>query len=145
LAKDSITNIQLTASIQPEDTPITRNLTYTIHRVPMSIEAYNYNPASVKTSNFNFQYYCIGTNLSKTVHFVIDNVETTENIGINANTDLLTKQINVGSLSRGMHSLRVYFTVGAYSSNEVNTYFLYDDGTQENQPIIALSTNKATI
>jgi hypothetical protein len=51
----------------------------------------------------------------------------------------------VGSLSRGMHSLRVYFTVGAYSSNEVNTYFLYDNGTQENQPIIALSTNKATI
>ena len=145
LEKDSVTNIQLTATIRPEDTPITRDLTYIVHRVPMSIEAYNYNPASIKTSNFNFQYYCIGSNLSKVVHFVIDNVETTEPIGINANTDLLTKLITVGSLERGMHSLKVYFTVGNYSSNEINTYFLYDDGTQENKPIIALSTNKTTV
>lgn len=145
LTENSVTNIQLTASIQPEDTPITRNLTYTIHRVPMSIEAYNYNPASVKTSNFNFQYYCVGSNLSKIVHFIIDDNETTEDIGTPANTDLLTKQISVASLSRGMHSLKVYFTVGSFSSNEINTYFLYDNNTEVNKPMIALSTNKTII
>ena len=145
LEENSTINIQLTASIQPEDTPITRNITYTVHRVPMSIEAYNYNPATLKTSNFNFQYYCIGNNLAKIVHFVIDGVDTTEDIGTPANTDLLTKQISVNGLARGMHSLKVYFTVGSFHSNEINTYFLYDNNTENNKPLIALATNKSAI
>lgn len=145
LTNDAITNIQLEAIFTPEDIPFSRTLNFTVHKVDMAITLNNYNPSTVKTNNFNIQYYCIGTNLSKVVHLSIDGVETTQDIGVTGNTDVQTSTINVTNLARGMHSLQLYYTTGAFSSNIINTYFLYNNDASSLVPIIGVATTSPTI
>jgi len=51
---------------------VTRTVTYEVSKVEMSISAINFNPAIVRTTDFNFAYRCMGSGLTKVIHFLID-------------------------------------------------------------------------
>lgn len=119
----------------------TKSLTYSVGLVEAKISAVNYNPASVYSGNVTFQYKCIGRELSKTVHFVIDGVDRTTDIGTSHNKTETYVIETVGKLSYGAHDLRVYFTTpeGA-KSNELRYTLLYNNGTSRNPMIGVISS-----
>lgn len=120
----------------------TRTLTYNITAVEATITPVNYDPSAVYTGDINFQYKCMGRNLKKTVHFLIDGAEYTQaDIGTSHNATL-TQQIKlVGSYAYGAHLLTVYFETDAGArSNELHLAILYNDGSSNAPMISAIPT-----
>ena len=63
----------MTTTIDEQE--ISRSITYSVNQVEMSISAINFNPATVRTTDFTFAYRCMGSGLTKQVHFLIDGNE----------------------------------------------------------------------
>lgn len=121
----------------------TRTLTYNITAVEATITPVNYDPSAVYTGDINFQYKCMGRNLKKTVHFLIDGVEYAQaDIGTSHNATL-TQQIKlVGDYAYGAHLLTVYFETDAGArSNELHLAILYNDGSSNAPMISAIPTS----
>lgn len=120
----------------------TRSLTYSVSLVDAKISAVNYNPAAVYSGNVTFQYKCIGRELNKTVHFVIDGVDRVAEIGTSHNKTETYVIETVGKLSYGAHDIRVYFTTpeGA-RSNELRYTLLYNNGTSKNPMVGVISAS----
>ena len=55
----------------------------------MSIAAVNFNPAVLRTTDFNFAYRCVGSGLTKTIHFLIDNVDAITPVFTTLHNDLM--------------------------------------------------------
>lgn len=138
LQEGKTTDIEL--SVVGGESGQTRTLTYSITAVEATISAINYDPAAVYTGDINFQYKCMGRNLKKTVHFLIDGVEYAQaDIGTSHNATL-TQQIKlVGNYSYGAHLLTVYFeTDTGARSNELSLAVLYNDGSSTAPMISAI-------
>lgn len=129
LTLGATTNIRMTVTGGESD--LTRSLTYNVTVVEASIASVNFDSSATYTGNFDFQYKCVGRNLSKVVHFVIDGTEAaTADVGTSHNA-VLTQTIQMlGNYNYGAHDLEVYFTTpdGA-KSNILKFAILYNDGT----------------
>lgn len=129
--------VNIKFSVTGGESEQTRTLTYNITAVEATISSINFDPTAVYTGDIGFQYKCMGRNLKKVVHFVIDGVEYAQvDIGTSHNTTL-TQQINlVGNYSYGAHILSVYFeTEDGAKSNELRLTILYDDGSSSSPMI----------
>ena len=140
-------DIRLVATMTLEGETYERNLVYNIQRVPMAIEAINFNQAAIRTgAAFNFQYHCTGTGLSKIVTFKLDDVETQVDVGTADASDTLTQRISLSGLeTRGMHTFQVYFTAEGVKSNVLNYYLLYENEVGSLVPMIAFAPDSAEI
>lgn len=121
----------------------TRTLTYNITAVEATISPVNYDPSAVYTGDINFQYKCMGRNLKKTVHFLIDGVEYAQaDIGTSHNATLIQQIKLVGNCTYGAHLLTVYFETDAGArSNELHLAILYNDGSSTIPMISAIPTS----
>ncbi len=128
------------------ESEITRSLTYNVTQVEASITAVNFDTAAVYTGNINFQYKCVGRNLQKVVHFLIDGNEYTQvDVGTSHNTTLTQIIEMTGNYNYGAHDLQVYFeTSDGALSNILNFTLLYNDGSSEN-PMIGVILNTDTV
>jgi len=140
------TYIRMTASTTIDDEVKTSSLTYEVTQVEMSISAVNFNQATVRTTNFNFQYRCMGSGLTKVLHFLIDGVDIAGSpITTTLHNDIGQQSIPVTGLTAGMHSFQVYFTVDGISSNILNYYIIYNNDSNRLAPIVALAAENSTI
>ncbi len=138
LQESKTTEIEL--SVVGGESGQTRTLTYSITAVEATISAVNYDPAAVYTGDINFQYKCMGRNLKKVVHFLIDGVEYAQSDVGTSHNATLTQQIKlVGNYSYGAHLLTVYFeTDTGARSNELSLAVLYNDGSSAASMISAI-------
>ena len=142
-AVGTTTNIRVTISTQPDGSEgdvYTQSALFNISKVNMSIASINYNPAAIRTgSSFQFNYTCIGVDLSKTVIFKIDGTTVAEeNIGTSHN-ESLSETLSLTSLATGMHTLYVYFIANNVQSNIINTYLICNKDSEREAPLVGLS------
>lgn len=137
LTKDKTTSIRF--SVTGGESELTRSLTYNITQVEASISAVNFDTSAVYTGNIDFQYRCVGRNLSKVVHFEIDGEMYAEvDVGTSHNTTLTQTLQMVGNYEYGSHDLRVWFTTAdGATSNIMKFTILFNDGT-DTVPMIGL-------
>lgn len=131
LTLGAMTNIRLTVTGGESD--LTRSLTYNVTQVEASIAAVNFDSAATYTGNVDFQYKCVGRNLSKVVYFEIDGTEVAAvDVGTSHNTTLTQVLQMTGVYEYGAHDLKVWFTTsdGAIS-NVLRSAILYNDGTKQ--------------
>lgn len=148
LETDQTTQIRLAIVASPagEGTEVERYLTFSISKVNISITAEAFDYASVKSSNFNFNYRCFGPQISKTVHFLLDGedivtpvVTSTHNVGLQQTIPLTGK-------SNGMHTFQVYFiTSGGLESNRLNYFILYNTDNTREAPLIGAAAENTSI
>lgn len=140
------TYIRVTAATMIEEEEKTSTLIYEVTQVEMSISAVNFNPATVRTTNFNFQYRCIGSGLTKQLHFLVDGSDIAGSpITTTLHNDIGQQNIPLTGLQPGMHSFQVYFTVDGIQSNILNYYILYNNDNTRQAPLVALAAEKDTI
>jgi len=112
----------------------------------MSIAAVNFNQATVRTTNFNFSYRCIGSGLTKVVHFKIDGQDIAGSpVTTTLHNDIAQQTITLAGLQVGMHSFQVYFTVDGIESNILNYYIIYNNDSTRVEPIVALAAENNVI
>lgn len=137
LTTGAVTNVRLT--VVGGESQLSRALTYNITQVEASISALNFDSSATYTGNIDFQYKCVGRNLSKIVHFEMDGAEIAAvDVGTSHNTALTQIIQMTGVYEYGVHDLRVWFTTpdGA-SSNILRFAVLYDDGSS-GEPMIGV-------
>jgi len=140
------TYVRITAVTTIDDEEKTSSLTYEVTQVEMSIAAVNFNQATVRSTNFNFSYRCIGSGLTKQVHFKIDGSDITGSpVTTTLHNDIAQQTIPLTGLAVGMHSFQVYFTVDGIESNILNYYIIYNNDSTRQAPIIALAAENSTI
>ena len=140
------TYIRVEASTLIDEEEKTSSLIYEVTQVEMSIAAVNFNQATVRTTNFNFQYRCMGSGLTKQIHFLIDGADITGSpITSTLHNDIGQQNIPLTGLQAGMHSFQVYFTVDGIESNVLNYYIIYNNDNTRVAPIVALAAEKSTI
>lgn len=137
LTTDKATTVRIT--VTGGESGLSRALNYNVTQVEASISAINFDIAAVYTGNFDFQYKCMGRNLTKTVHFLVDGVEVVSvDVGTSHNTTLTQTIPLLGKTDYGAHDFEVYFTTSdGASSNHLVYSILYNDGTST-APMIAL-------
>ena len=138
LQLDTVMYVKVT--VTGGESGIPKSLTYSITLVDARISAINFNTAAVFSGNVSFSYRCTGRDLSKTVHFVIDGVESQVDIGTSHNkVENYVLDIH-GRLAYGAHDLRVFFTTpeGA-RSNELRYTLLYDDKSSSDPMVGVIS------
>lgn len=136
LTLDKTTNIKFT--ITGGESGQTKSLTYSITLVEAKISAINFDTSAVFSGNISLSYKCLGRDLAKTVHFVLDGVDKTVDIGTSHNKVETYVIETVGRLNYGAHDLKVYFTTpeGAVS-NELRYTLLYNDRSS-NAPMVGV-------
>ena len=140
------TYVRVQASVVIDEEEKTSSLIYEVNQVEMSISAEGFNPAAVRTTNFNFQYRCMGSGLTKQVHFLIDGVDIAGSpITTTLHNDIAQQTIPLTGLTIGMHSFQVYFTVDGIESNILNYYIIYNNDNTRIAPIIAIAAESSTI
>ena len=140
------TYVRLQATTLIDEEEKSSSLIYEVTQVEMSIAAVNFNQATVRTTNFNFQYRCMGSGLTKQVHFLIDNTDIAGSpVTTTLHNDVAQQVIPLTGLSVGMHSFQVYFTVDGIESNRLNYYIIYNNDSSRIAPIIALAAENSTI
>ena len=139
------TYVRLVLTTVIEENTVTRTVVYEVSKVEMSIAAVNFNPAIVRTTDFNFAYRCMGSGLTKTIHFLIDGEDAVTPVVTTLHNDRAQQTIPVSGLTAGMHSFRVYFTVDEVESNVLNYYILYNNDASRVAPMIAIAAENDTI
>ena len=140
------TYIRITATTTIDDEEKSSSLTYEVTQVEMSIAAVNFNQATVRTTNFNFSYRCIGSGLTKVVHFKIDGQDIAGSpVTTTLHNDIAQQTITLAGLQVGMHSFQVYFTVDGIESNILNYYIIYNNDSTRVEPIVALAAENNVI
>lgn len=103
----------------------TKSLLYTINTVALSISS-NFDSNIAYTSDVNFRYKPVG-DIDKTIHFLVDGEEVTENVSSSGRE--LTK---VFQFTHGVHTLKVWATATLndteISSNTLYYEIMYVDG-----------------
>ena len=146
LSLGQTTYVRVEASTLIDEETKTSSLIYEVTQVEMSIAAVNFNQATVRTTNFNFQYRCMGSGLTKQVHFLIDGTDIAGSpIITTLHNDIGQQNIPITGLAAGMHSFTVYFTVDGIESNVLNYYIIYNNDNTRQAPIIALAAENSTI
>lgn len=131
LTLGSTTNVRLT--VTGGESGLMRSLTYNITQVEASISAPNFDGSATYTGNIDFQYKCVGRNLSKIVLFEMDGKEIAAvDVGTSHNTTLTQIIQMTGQYQYGVHDLKVWFTTpdGA-TSNVLHFAILFNDGTSQ--------------
>lgn len=143
LTLDKTTNVKFT--ITGGESGQTKSLTYNIALVEAKISAINFDTAAVFSGNISFSYKCLGRDLTKTVHFVLDGKESVVDIGTSHNKTETYVIETVGKLIYGAHDLRVFFTTpeGAVS-NELRYTILYNDRSS-NVPMVGVISSRDKI
>lgn len=138
LLLNQVVSIKLT--VTGGESEQSRSLTYNITAVEATISAVNYDATAVYSGNINFQYKCMGRNLKKVVHFLIDDEEYAQvDVGTSHNTTLSQQIELLGKYEYGAHTLVVYFdTPDGAKSNELRLALLYDDGSASSVMISAI-------
>ena len=139
------TYVRLVLTTVIEEATVTRTVMYEVSKVEMSISAINFNPAVVRTTDFNFAYRCMGSGLTKVIHFLIDGEDAITPVTTTLHNDRDQQTIPVTGLTPGMHSFRVYFTVDDVESNVLNYYILYNNDSSRVAPMVALAAANDTI
>lgn len=146
LSLGQTTYVRVEASTLIDEETKTSSLIYEVTQVEMSISAVNFNQATVRTTNFNFQYRCMGSGLTKQLHFLIDGTDIAGSpITTTLHNDIGQQTIPITGLAAGMHSFQVYFTVDGIESNVLNYYIIYNNDNTRQAPIIALAAENSTI
>jgi hypothetical protein len=128
LSLGQTTYVRALASTVIDEETKTSSLIYEVTQVEMSIAAVGFNQATVRTTNFNFQYRCMGSGLTKQVHFLIDGADITGSpVTTTLHNEIAQQNIPVSGLQAGMHSFQVYFTVDGIESNILNYYIIYNN------------------
>ena len=113
--------LAIVASPAGEGTETDRYLTFNISKVNISIAAENFDYASVKSSNFQFNYRCFGSGITKTVHFLMDGVDIEPPFTTTSHDTVLPQIIHMDQQSNGMHTFQVYFVTNTgLESNRLN-------------------------
>ena len=139
------TYVRLVLTTVIEENTVTRTVLYEVSKVEMSIAAVNFNPAIVRNGDFNFAYRCMGAGLTKVVHFEIDGTDVVSPVTTTLHNDRAQQSIPLQNLAVGMHTFRVYFTVGEVESNVLNYYILYNNDNSRVAPIVALAAEQEEI
>jgi hypothetical protein len=148
LEDDKTIQIRLAIIASPagEGTEVERYQTFNISKVNISIAAEAFDYASVKNSNFQFNYRCFGSGINKTVHFVMDGSDiATANVGTSHNT-VLQQLIPMTGKSNGMHTFEVYFvTSTGLQSNKLNYFILYNTDNTREAPLLGAAAANTSI
>lgn len=139
------TYVRLVLTTIIDEAQVTRTVMYEVSKVEMSIAAVSFNPAIVRTTDFNFAYRCMGSGLTKVIHFLIDGEDAITPVTTTLHNDRDSQTIPVTGLTPGMHSFRVYFTVDGVESNILNYYILYNNDSSRIAPMVALAAENDTI
>ena len=104
-------------------------LVYTINVVDISLTS-SFDATQAYSSSISFLYRVTGRNISKTMHFKIDNnPEWTVNIGTAHNVQL-TETINLASYGHGDHVLKCWFVTGEGALSPTLVYdIMFDAGS----------------
>ena len=103
-------------------------LVYTINVVDISLTS-SFDATKAYTSSISFLYRVTGRNISKVMHFKIDdNPEWTTDIGTAHNVQL-TETINLASYGHGDHVLKCWFVTGEGATSPVLTYDIMFDAS----------------
>ena len=110
-------------------------LVFTINVVDISLTS-SFDQTQAYNSSISFMYRVTGRNISKVMHFKIDNnPEWTVNIGTAHNVQL-TETINLASYGHGDHVLKCWFVTGDGAISPTLTYdIMFDTGASG--PIIS--------
>ena len=127
--------------------------TFRVTKVNISIASESFDYASVKNSNFQFNYRCFGSGITKTVHFLVDGNDIVTPITTNSHNTVLqqiipiSREINgVPVFANGMHTFQVYFvTSTGLESNRLNYYILYNTDTARQAPLIGAAAANTSI
>lgn len=130
LTLGATTNIKFT--VTGGESGLSHSLTYNVTQVEATISAVNFDSSAVYTGNIDFQYRCVGRNLTKVVHFLMDGAEfAAVDVGTSHNTTLTQTIQMIGNYAYGAHTLEVYFsTPDGATSNIIEFSVLYNDGTK---------------
>lgn len=148
LEVDQTTQIRLAIIASPagEGTEVERYLTFSISKVNVSIAADAFDYASVKSSNFNFNYRCFGPQISKTVHFLLDGVDIVTPVTTSTHNVGLQQIIPLAGKTNGMHTFQVYFvTAAGLESNRLNYFILYNTDNTREAPLIGAAAENTSI
>lgn len=122
-----------TVEVQVTSSGITASLIYNIEIIELSISS-NFDGFGIYQSNFTYRYTPIG-NISKTIHFILDDVETTT--VVNENNKVMSYGFT--GLTHGTHKLNVYATADVGEKNIKSNTLKYSlaVNTGEDKTIIA--------
>ena len=148
LEVDKTMQFRLAISAHPEneETEVMRYQTYTVSKVNISIASEAFDYGSVKNSNFQFNYRCFGSGISKTVHFVVDDTDVVTPVTTTSHNTVLQQIIPMAGKSNGMHTFQVYFiTNTGLRSNTLNYYILYNTDDTRREPLIGAAAANPSI
>lgn len=148
LEVDKTMQFRLAISAHPEDeeTEVLRYQTYTVSKVNISIASEAFDYGSVKDSNFQFNYRCFGSGISKTVHFLVDGTDVVTPVTTTSHNTVLQQVIPMTGKSNGMHTFQVYFVTNTgLRSNTLNYYILYNTDNTRREPLIGAAAANPSI
>lgn len=148
LQVDKTMQFRLVISAHPEDeeTEVIRYQTYTVSKVNISIASEAFDYGSVKNSNFQFNYRCFGSGISKTVHFLVDGTDAVTPVTTSSHNTVLQQIIPMTGKSNGMHTFQVYFvTSTGLKSNKLNYFILYNTDATRQAPLIGAAAANPSI
>ena len=148
LQVDKTVQIRLVIAAHPEseEVDVMRYQTYTVSKVNISIADESFDYASVKNSNFQFNYRCFGSGISKTVHFLLDGTDVVDPVTTTSHNTVLQQVIPMTGKANGMHTFQVYFVTNTgLQSNILNYYILYNTDTNRKAPLIGAAAENASI
>ena len=120
--------------------------TFRVTKVNISIADESFDYGSVKNSNFQFNYRCFGSGITKTVHFLLDGTDVVTPVTTTAHNTVLQQVIPMTGKTNGMHTFQVYFvTSTGLESNRLNYYILYNTDSARTAPLIGAAAEKTSI
>ena len=120
--------------------------TFRVTKVNISIADESFDYGSVKNSNFQFNYRCFGSGISKTVHFLLDGTDIVTPVTTTTHNTVLQQVIPMTGKTNGMHTFQVYFvTSTGLESNRLNYYILYNTDTSRQAPLIGAAAENTSI
>ena len=148
LQVDKTMQIRLAIDAHPEseEDTVTRYQTFTISKVNISIAAEAFDYWSVKNTNFQFNYRCFGSGITKIVHFLIDGEDIVTPVTTTSHNTVLPQAIPMTGKSNGMHTFQVYFVTNTgIESNRLNYFILYNTDDTREAPLIGAAAENTSI
>ena len=138
--------LAITAHPESEEIDVMRYQTYNVSKVNISIADEDFDYASVKSSNFQFNYRCFGSGIAKTVHFLLDGTDAVTPVSTTSHNAVLQQVIPMTGKENGMHTFQVYFVTNTgLRSNTLNYYILYNTDSSRVAPLLGAAAENTTI
>ena len=148
LQVDKTMQIRLAIDAHPEseEDTVTRYQTFTVSKVNISIAAEAFDYWSVKNTNFQFNYRCFGSGITKIVHFLVDGEDIVTPVTTTSHNTVLPQVIPMTGKSNGMHTFQVYFVTNTgIESNRLNYFILYNTDDTREAPLIGAAAENTNI